>query len=188
VIGADHDPNVDGLRVLLVFELDPPVTAQLAVDLPDGRPLVVLDLTGEEVVRLLGGELLSVPGYVSPSAVEPEPPAAPVATDTTEQLGEVEQLGEPVPDVDETPELPAGEYGSQLDQAPTGTDPITRPTQLHPPHRVVAYVAGRWRDALVVSRDQRTALVAYAVEGPFGDRLRRLTFNLVRLPAQDGDG
>jgi hypothetical protein len=50
----------------------------------------------------------------------------------------------------------------------------------NPPERVVAYVDGRWRAALVISRGQRTALVAYVVDGPFGDRLRRLAFDRVR--------
>lgn len=176
---ADREANVDGLRVLLVFELDPPATARLAVDLPDGRPLIALDLTGDEVMRLLAGEPLSVPAYVHPSVLEPAPPAG---------GDEVEQIDEPVPDLGETPELPGGEYGLRLDEPPAGTEPITRPAQLHPPHRVVAYVAGRWCDALVLSRDQRSALVAYTVEGPFGDRLRRISLDRVRLPAQDTDG
>jgi hypothetical protein len=90
-----------------------------------------------------------------------------------------------VPGVDETPEVPPGEYGSNLDDPPAGTEPITRPTQLEPPDRVVAYVDGRWRDGLVVSRDRRTALVAYVVDGPFGDRLRRLAFDRVRRLAED---
>jgi hypothetical protein len=52
---------------------------------------------------------------------------------------------------------------------------------------VVAYVDGRWRDALVISRERRTALVAYVVDGPFGDRLRRVTFDRVRrLVDEDG--
>jgi hypothetical protein len=41
---------------------------------------------------------------------------------------------------------------------------------------VVAYVDGRWRDALV----------AYVVDGPFGDRLRRLAFDRVRLFVDEG--
>jgi hypothetical protein len=52
-----------------------------------------------------------------------------------------------------------------------------RPVQLDPPERVVAYVDGRWRDGLAISRDRRTALVASVVDGPFGDRLRRVTFD-----------
>jgi hypothetical protein len=99
--------------------------------------------------------------------------------------GEVEQLAEPVPGGGETPEVPAGEYGSKLDEPPAGTEPIMRPAQLDPPERVVAYVDGRWRDGLVVSRDRRTALVAYVVDGPFGDRLRRLTLDRLRRLVND---
>jgi hypothetical protein len=175
MIAADRASNVDGLRVLLTFGLGPPTMARLAIDLLDGRPLVALDLTGDELTRLLAGEPLSEPGYVRPSAIEPEPPAVPAER---EQLvepkpaggGEVEQIGELVPDLGGFRERPAGEYGSRFDEPPAGTEPVTRPAQLQPPHRVVAHVAGRWRDALVVSRDQRSALLAYVVEGPFGDR------------------
>jgi hypothetical protein len=196
MIAGGREANVDGLRVLLMFELDPAATARLVVDLPDGRPLVATDLTGEEVVRLLAGESLSVPGYVSPSAIAPEP--APAVSAEPEQLvepeptemGEVQQIDEPMPDVEEAaaPEPAAVAYGSKFDEPPAGTQPIARPEQLDPPHRVVAYVAGRWRDALVVSRDQRSALVAYVVDGPFGDRLGRVTFDRLRLPAESGDG
>jgi hypothetical protein len=54
---------------------------------------------------------------------------------------------------------------------------------------VVAYVAGRWRDALVVSRNQRSALVAYIADrGPFGDRLDCIRFDRVRLRMDNVDG
>jgi hypothetical protein len=115
----------------------------VAVDLPDGRPLVAVELLGDKVARLLAGEALAVPGYVAPSALVDEQRAVPV---------EPEQLEEPVPGGDETPELPADEYGTKLDEPPAGTEPIARPAQVEPPERVVAYVDGRWRDALVVSR------------------------------------
>ncbi|MGH8966477.1 MAG: hypothetical protein ACRDXB_14290, partial [Actinomycetes bacterium] len=78
-----------------------------------------------------------------------------------------------------------GVYGSTLTEPPEDTEPVTRAGQLQPPHRVVAYVAGRWRTALVVSRDQRSALVSYVAEGPFGDRLSRIRLDQVRLPASD---
>jgi hypothetical protein len=49
--------------------------------------------------------------------------------------------------------------------------------------------AGRWRVALVVARDQRSALVAYVADrGPFGDRLDRVRFDRVRLPTDNVDG
>jgi hypothetical protein len=192
MIAAEREPNIDGLHVVLAIELEPPVTARLAIDLPDGRPLVTLDLTGEETVRLLAGEPLSVPGYVIPSAIEPEPPTTvpeepeqPVEPEPTE-VGDVEQVALPVPDTGET--SAAGAYGARLDEPPPGTETVTRAAQLHPPHRVVAYVAGRWRDALVVSRDQRSALIAYVGDGPFGDRLGRLTFDRVRLRTDNADG
>jgi hypothetical protein len=157
--------------------------ARLEVDLPDGSALVAVDLTGDEVARLLAGETLALPGYVAPAALVGEQPAEPVELEQLEEPmpgGEVEQLPEPLPAGDETPEVPAGEYGSKLDEPPAGTEPITRPAQVDPPERVVAYVDGRWRDGLVISRDRRTALVAYVVDGPFGDRLRRVTFDRVR--------
>jgi hypothetical protein len=76
MIAPEREPNVDGLQVVLVFELEPPVTARLAVDLPDGRPLVTLDLTGEETVRLLAGEQLSEPGTRTPRRTSRRPRTA----------------------------------------------------------------------------------------------------------------
>jgi hypothetical protein len=193
VIAVDREGNVDGLWVSLAFEVAPPaqpaaVLARLEVDLPDGSALVAVDLTGDEVARLLAGETLALPGYVAPAALVGEQPAEPVEPEQLEEPmpgGEVEQLAEPVPGGDETPDVPAGEYGSKLDDTPAGTEPITRPAQLDPPERVVAYIDGLWRDGLVVSRDRRTALVAYVVDGPFGDRLRRLTLDRLRRLVDD---
>jgi hypothetical protein len=190
VIAVDREANVDGLRLSLAFEVAPParpaaMLARLEVDLPDGSALVAVDLTGDEVARLLAGETLALPGYVAPAAPTGEQPAEPEQLEEPLPGGEVEQLAEPVPGGAETPEVPAGEYGSNLDEPPAGTEPITRPAQLDPPERVVAYVDGRWRDWLVVSRDRRSALVAYVVDGPFGDRLRRLTFDRLRRLVND---
>jgi hypothetical protein len=198
VTAVDRGASVDGLLVSLAFEIAPPalpaaVMARLAVDLPNGRVLVAVELLGDEVARLLAGETLALPGYVSPWALVEEQaadPVEPVQLDEPEpgdrgQVGQVGELDEPFPDVEETPGPGTAAYGSNLDDPPAGTEPIVRPTQVEPPQRVVAYVEGRWCDALAVSRGQRTALVAYAVEGPFGDRLRRLTFDRVRRFVDD---
>lgn len=173
MIAAGREANVDGLRVLLMFELDPVATARLVVDLPDGRPLVAADLTGEEVVRLLAGESLSVPGYASPSAIALEP--APAVSAEFEQLepeptemGQVEQIDEPMPDVEEAAAPVPAAYESKLDEPPPGTEPIARAEQLDPTHRVVAYVAGRWRDALVVSRDPTSPRPESTIPAPAG--------------------
>lgn len=139
MIAVDREPNVDGLRVSLAFEVAPPARpaaelARLTVDLPDGSALVAVELIGDEVARLLAGETLALPGYVSPTALvhehppEPEQPEEPVPVET-------EQLEAPVPGVDETPEVPAGESGSKLDEPPAGTEPITGPAQVDPSRR-----------------------------------------------------
>ena len=195
MIAVDREANVDGLLVSLAFEIAPSalpatVMARLAVELPDGRALVAVELLGDEVARLLAGETLALPGYVSRSALvdeQPADPVEPVQLDEPEpgDRGQVGQLDEPLADVEETPGPGTATYGSNLDDPPAGTEPIARPAQVDPPQRVVVYVDGRWRDALVVSREQRTALVAYAVEGPFGDRMRRLTFDRVRRFVDD---
>jgi hypothetical protein len=182
--------NVDGLRVSLAVEGAPParpaaVLARLAVELPDGSALVAVELTGDEVARLLAGETLAVPGYVAPAALVNVQPAEPVEPEPVEpepgDRVQAEQLYEPpLPDVVETPGPATAVYGSNLDDPPAGTEPIARPAQVDPPQRIVAYVDGWWRDALVVSRGPRTALVAYVVDGPFADRLRRVTFDRMR--------
>jgi hypothetical protein len=162
------------------------VLARLEVDMPDGSALVAVELIGDEVARLLAGETLALPGYVSQSALVHEQPPEP---EQPEEPGPVEpeQLEAPVLGGDETPEVPAGEYGSNLDDPPAGTEPIRGPAQVDPPERVVAYVDGRWRDGLVISRGRRTLFVAYVVDGPFGDRLRRVTFDRARrLVDEDG--
>jgi hypothetical protein len=202
VIAVDREPNVDELRVSLAFEVAPPAhpapeLARLTVDLPDGSALVAVELIGDEVARLLAGETLVLPGYVSPAALvheqppEPEQPEVPEPIEPEQPVEpmpvEPEQLEDPEPRVDETPEVPIGEYGSKLDEPPAGTEPVTGPAQVEPHERVVAYVDGRWHDGLVVSRDRGTMLVAYVVNGPFGDRLRRVTFDRVRrLVDEDG--
>jgi hypothetical protein len=158
-IDVDRESDVDRLRVSLVFEVALPsrpaaVLARLAVDLSDGSALVAVEPIGGEVARLLACETLAVPGFVAWSAlvdkhpavpkVEPELPAEPLTG------GEVEQLAEPLPGGDETPEVLAGECGPQLDESRHGTD---HAAQVEPPERVVVYVDGRWRDGLVISRD-----------------------------------
>lgn len=190
VIVVDREANVDGLWVSFAFEIASParpaaVLARLEVDLPDGSALVAVDLNGDEVARLLAGETLALPGYVAPAALIGEQPAEPEQLDEPLPGGEVERLAEPAPGGDQAPEVPAGEYGPKLDEPPAGTEPITRPAQLVPPERVVTYLDGRWRAGLVISRDRHTALVAYVVDGPFGDRLRRVTFDRVRRLVDD---
>jgi len=201
VNAVDREANVDELRVSLAVEGAPParpvaVLARLAVELPDGSALVAVELTGDEVARLLAGETLAVPGYVAPAALVDEQPAEPIEPEPVEpepvepepgDRVQAEQLYEPVPDVVETPGPATAVYGSNLDDPPAGTEPIARPAQVDRPQRVVAYVDGWWRDALVVSRGPHTALVAYVVDGPFADRLRRVTFDRVRwLVDEDG--
>jgi hypothetical protein len=51
--------------------------ARLEVDLPDGSALVAVELIGDEVARLLAGETLALPGYVSPAVLVHEQPAEP---------------------------------------------------------------------------------------------------------------
>lgn len=96
--------------------------ARLEVDLPDGSALVAVDLTGDEVARLLAGETLAVPVYVALAALVEGHLAEPVEAEQLEQplpVGEVEQLAEPVPDGNETPDVSARDYGSNR-APPTG--------------------------------------------------------------------
>jgi hypothetical protein len=45
--------------------------------LPDVSALVAVELIGDEVARLLAGETLALPGYVSPTALVHEQPPEP---------------------------------------------------------------------------------------------------------------
>jgi hypothetical protein len=48
-----------------------------------------------------------------------------------------------------------------LGEPPAGAEPITRGKEVAPGEAVVAYVGGRWRNAVVVTRSVGSVLVAY---------------------------
>jgi hypothetical protein len=170
-------PTSRDLCVSLTFEQDRAamLVARLAVEEPDGW-LVEIDLTGDELARLLAGETVTVAGEVS--GIE----------QMRDEEPEVDlEAVEPAAMAEEAEHEPAGveqtEYGTSLDEPPAGTEPITRSTDVAPGEAVVAYIRGRWQDALVARRDIGSLLLSYSRPGPFGqvqvriatDRVRRRT-------------
>jgi hypothetical protein len=139
------------------------VVARLVADEPDGL-LVEVELTGDELALLLAGESIAVPAQVS--GLEPEP--------ADERVAE--------PDVAE-PEEPPEElprHSTAFDEPPAGTEPIARSTDVRPGETVVAYIRGRWREAVVIRRDIGSLLVGYTRPGSFGSVQQRITTGQAR--------
>src|SRR5690606_7263081 len=155
------------LQVSLTVEQDPAgtVSARLVADQPDGL-LVEVEFTGDELALLLAGETIAVPAQVSglapPEPPPPEPAQAPA---------------EPAAPAAPAPKAPAG---TALDEPPVGSEPITRSTDVRPGESVLAYIHGRWRDAVVVRRDIGSLLVAYSRPGSFGRVQQRIATDRVR--------
>ena len=154
-------PTSCDLQVSLTVDQEPAggVVARLVVDEPDGL-LVEVELTGDELALLLAGETIAVLGQVS---APEQPPPDEAATE---------------PDVVEAEE-PVRE-STAFDEPHAGTEPIARSTDVRPGEAVVAYIRGRWREAVVVRRDIGSLLVAYTRPGSFGRVLQRITTGQVR--------
>lgn len=178
------------------------LVAHVVVDRASAR-LVELELSGDELARLLAGQALSVPGAVGesdrvdeestvdqdvgPHADEPadEPLGAPPAPseDVDEVADETAPRERAPAGTDRKAQgAPAG-YSSVRGEPPAGTDPIRFGTDVVPNEPVVAYIGGRWRDAIVVRRDVGSVLVSYTRPGPFGEVLQRVAVTGVRRPA-----
>jgi hypothetical protein len=176
-------PTSRDLWVSFTFEQDPAgaLVARLAVAEPD-RWLVELELTGDALARLLAGETLAVSGEVSDVEymhdIEPA-----VELDVIEPETAPEEAAHEPAHVEEPTPAPPAAYSTFLYEPPAGTEPIARSTDVAPGEAVVAYIRGRWQDAVVVKRDIGSLLVGYSRPGPFGqvqvriatDRVRRLT-------------
>jgi hypothetical protein len=159
-------PTSCDLQVSLTVEQDPggPVVARLVADEPDGL-LVEIEFSGDELALLLAGETVAVPGQVS--GLDRQLP-----TDEPAIEPEVVEPGA-------APEERA-RHGTDLDEPPAGTEPIARSTDVRPGEAVLAYIRGRWRDAVVVRRDIGSLLVSYTRPGSFGRVQQRLTTDRVR--------
>jgi hypothetical protein len=173
-------PTSRDLWVSLTFEQDPAgaLVARLAVEEPDGW-LVELDLTGAELARLLAGETLTVSGEVSgfEQPHEEEPAAEPEVVEP--EIAPEETVPEPAADEEPRPAAPKA-YGTSHDKPPTATEQIARSTDVAPGEVVVAYIRGRWQDAVVVRRDIGSLLVSYSRSGPFGQVQTRIATDRVR--------
>jgi hypothetical protein len=158
-------PTSRDLQVSLTVEQDTAgvVVARLVVDEPDGL-LVEIDLSGDELALLLAGETVFVPGQVS--GLEP-------------MAGDEPEIGADMAEP-EAPPQESGPDGTAFDEPPAGTEPIARSTDVRPGEAVVAYVRGRWREAVVVRRDIGSLLVAYSRPGSFGRVQQRVTTGQVR--------
>jgi hypothetical protein len=173
-------PTSRDLCVSLTFEQDRAamLVAHLAVEEPDGW-LVELDLTGDELARLLAGETVTVAGEVSGiEEVRDEEPEVELDTVEPEAVAE-EAEHEPAGVEQPTPIATAG-YSTSLDEPPAGTGPITRSTDVAPGEAVVAYIRGRWQDAVVARRDIGSLLLSYSRPGPFGQVQARIATDRVR--------
>jgi hypothetical protein len=164
-------PTSCDLQVSLTVEQDRggTVVARLVADEPDGL-LVEVEFSGDELALLLAGETVAVQGQVSGLGQHlhaDEPATEPDAVEP----GVVE------PGV--APEERA-RHSTDLDEPPAGTEPIARSTDVRPGQAVLAYIRGRWREAVVVRRDIGSLLVAYARPGSFGRVQQRLTTDRVR--------
>jgi hypothetical protein len=152
-------PTSCDLQLSLTVEQDTAgvVVARLVADEPDGL-LVEVELTGDELALLLAGESIAVPAQVS--GLEPAQPE--------------EQVTEPDVTEPEAPEeLPR--ESTAFDEPPAGTEPIARSTDVRPGETVVAYIRGRWREAVVIRRDIGSLLVGYTRPGSFGRVQQRIT-------------
>jgi hypothetical protein len=158
-------PTSCDLHVSLTVEQDPggTVVARLVADEPDGL-LVEIEFSGDELALLLAGETVAVPGQVS-------------------GLDQHLHTDEPVIEPDVEPAAAPEElarHGTDFDEPPAGTEPIARSTDVRPGEAVLAYIRGRWRDAVVVRRDIGSLLVSYTRPGSFGRVQQRLTTDRVR--------
>jgi hypothetical protein len=158
-------PTSRDLQLSLTVEQDTAgvVVARLVADEPDGL-LVEVELTGDELALLLAGESIAVPAQVS--GLEPAP--------SDEQVTE--------PDAAE-PDAPPEELprdSTAFDEPPAGTEPIARSTDVRPGETVVAYIRGRWREAVVIRRDIGSLLVGYTRPGSFGRVQQRITTGQAR--------
>jgi hypothetical protein len=159
-------PTSCDLQVSLTVEQDRggTVVARLVADEPDGI-LVEVEFSGDELALLLAGETVAVQGQVS-------------------GLGQHLHADEPAtePDAVEPGVAPEerAHHSTDLDEPPAGTEAIARSTDVRPGQAVLAYIRGRWREAVVVRRDIGSLLVAYARPGSFGRVQQRLTTDRVR--------
>jgi hypothetical protein len=168
------------LRVWLTFEQDPAgvFVARLAVEEPD-RWLVEVELSGDALARLFAGESLAVSGKVSGvEYIHGEQPAVDLHIVEPETAPE-EAEHEPA-DVEEPTPAPPAAYSTFLYEPPAGTEPITRSTDVAPGEAVVAYIHGRWQDAVVVMPNIGSLLVTYSRPGPFGQVQLRIATDRVR--------
>jgi hypothetical protein len=163
------------LQISLTVEQDPAgtVTARLVADERDGL-LIEVEFTADELALLLAGETIAVPALVS-GLVQPDPEELDAEEpDTEEPVPEPGVLG---------PEVAPGQKargGAGLDEPPLGTEPIARSTDVRPGEAVLAYIHGRWRDAVVVRRDIGSLLVSYTRPGSFGRVQQRIATQRVR--------
>ena len=120
----------------------------------------------DELARLLAGETITVATTVGAEHGE----TLPVTPDAAEPEALPEDAGEPVTEVPAS--VPSPEHSTSLDDPPAGTEPITRSIDVAPGEAVVAYIRGRWRDAVVAQRDIGSLLVTYSPR-----RARSVRFN-----------
>lgn len=160
-------PSTRGLRVSLTLEQDQAgvLAARLSVDAPEGR-VVEVELTGDELALLLAGDTVVVPGEVggTEQPVE-EPDEEPEEAVLEEALVQV-----PAPVT----------FSASLDEPPPDSEPIARSTDVAPGEVVLAYIRGRWRDAVVIRRDIGSLLVSYTRQGSFGQVQQRVATDRVR--------
>jgi hypothetical protein len=173
-------PDAGGWQELwlsLTFEQQPSgaLLARLAVDESADR-LVEVELPGELLARLLAGETVLVQGRVTERLSEDS-----VVELDVEEPTEAVQETEPQHDEPANGDAPGPAvswYSAALDAPPPGTVPIMRTTEVARDEAVVAYLRGRWRDAIVVSKDVGTLFVSYSREGR--DRRQRVPVGWVR--------
>jgi hypothetical protein len=169
-------PTSRDLWVSLSFKHDPAgmLVARLVVDEHAGR-LVECELTSDEFTRLLAGETLVVSGEVGglERLVDEEPA---VERHVVEPEVMPEDAGHEPVGVEEPPTA----YSAFLYEPPARTEPIARGSDVAPGEVVVAYVGGRWRDAVVVSSNIGSLLVGYSRPVPFGQVQLRVTTDRVR--------
>ncbi|TWF76179.1 hypothetical protein FHX44_112067 [Pseudonocardia hierapolitana] len=173
------------LQVSLTVEQDPEgtVTARLVADEQDGL-LVEVEFTGDELALLLAGETIAVPALVSgpeqPDTEQPDTEQPDTEQPDTEQPDTDEPVIEPDVVVPESAPDQTARSGTDLDEPPVGTEPIARSTDVRPGEAVLAYIHGRWRDAVVVRRDIGSLLVSYTRPGSFGRVQQRIATERVR--------
>lgn len=160
-------PSTRDLRVSLTLEQDQAgvLAVRLAVDAPEGR-VVEAELTGDELALLLAGDTVVVPGEVGGT----EHPDDEAGEGPEEAVLEQALAQVPVPVT----------FSASLDEPPPDSEPIARSTDVAPGEAVLAYIRGRWRDAVVVRRDIGSLLVSYTRQGSFGQVQQRVATDRVR--------